>query len=214
MSPIKKKICIAGAGGSGREVLFCLAETLPGKYDRIEDHACFMVDDVYYVSSRVHGVEVIRKSDFNPALYDVVVAIGDPYDRKRFVESLPPETTWATLIHPSAVISEKVEIGEGSIITAGCILTCDIKIGRHAHLNLQTTITHDCIIGDYFTAGPAVHISGSCIIGNHVNIGTGALLRNGIHIADDVTIGMGAVVVKSITQAGTYVGNPARKLEK
>lgn len=214
MNAPKKKICIAGAGGSGREVLCCLIDGLAGTDDRIEEQVCFMVDDAYYREPRVLGVEVIRKSTFDPALYDVVVAIGDPLDRKRFVESLPPETTFTTVIHPTAVISKWVEIGEGSIVTAGCVLTCDIKIGKHAHFNLQTTVTHDCVIGDFFTAGPAVHISGNCRIGNQVNLGTGALLRNGIHIGDDVTVGMGAVVVKSLIQPGVYVGNPARKLEK
>jgi sugar O-acyltransferase (sialic acid O-acetyltransferase NeuD family) len=173
-----------------------------------------MVDDVYYTESKVLGISVIKKSEFIPALYDVVVAIGDPWDRKRFVESMPFETTWATIIHPTAIISKWVEIGEGSIITAGTILTCDIKVGKHAHLNLQTTITHDCEIGDYFTAGPAVHISGNCKIGDCVNIGTTAALRNGISICNNVTIGMGSVVVKNITEEGIYVGNPAKKLVK
>ena len=39
------------------------------------------------------------------------------------------------------------EIGAGSIITAGCIITTNIKIGKHSHLNLHTTIGHDCELG-------------------------------------------------------------------
>jgi hypothetical protein len=72
------------------------------------------------------GVDVIPQSKFDPALYKVVVAVGDPSSRKRVVDSLPTQTTYTSIIHPSVVISEWVEIGEGSIITAGTILTCNI----------------------------------------------------------------------------------------
>jgi len=33
-----------------------------------------------------------------------------------------------------------------------------------------------------------------------------------VSICDDVVIGAGAVVTKDITEPGTYVGNPTRKL--
>jgi acetyltransferase-like isoleucine patch superfamily enzyme len=33
-----------------------------------------------------------------------------------------------------------------------------------------------------------------------------------VRIADDVVIGAGSVVTKDITTAGTYAGNPARRL--
>ena len=39
-------------------------------------------------------------------------------------------------------------------------------------------------------------------------------MKNNIKIGTDVVIGAGAVVVKDIEAPGTYVGVPARKLEK
>jgi sugar O-acyltransferase (sialic acid O-acetyltransferase NeuD family) len=142
------------------------------------------------------------------------VAAGDPSIRKKIVESLPVKTTFTTIIHPNAIISKWVEIGEGSIITAGVIITCDIKIGKHSQLNLHTTIGHDCIIGDYFTTVPGSNISGSCLFGNKVYFGTNSSVRQGVSICDDVTIGMGGVVVKNISESGVYIGNPLKKLEK
>jgi UDP-3-O-[3-hydroxymyristoyl] glucosamine N-acyltransferase len=99
-----------------------------------------------------------------------------------------------------------------SIITAGCILTCDIKIGKHSQLNLHTTIGHDCVIGNYFTTTPACNISGICTFGDCVYLGTNSSVRQGITICDEVTVGMGGVVVKNINEPGTYVGNPAKRL--
>lgn len=209
-----KKICIAGAGGFGREVLCCLIDTLAKSDTSIAEASCFMVDDEYYAEKTVMGIDVIRRSDFLPSQYDVVVAIGDPVARKKFVESLPAPTTYATIIHPTAVISKWVEIGEGSIITAGTIITCNVKIGKHAHINLHTTIGHDCTMGDYFTTAPAANISGHCSFGECVYFGSNSAVRQGITICDNVTIGMGGIVVKNIAEEGVYIGNPITKLEK
>jgi sugar O-acyltransferase (sialic acid O-acetyltransferase NeuD family) len=209
-----KKICIVGIGGFGREVLCCLMDALDLSINEIATHACFMVSDHFYKEQKVLGVEVIRESQFDPTLFDVVIGVGDPLARQKMVSQLPKETTYATIIHPSVVMSPWVEIGEGSVITAGCILTCNIKIGAHAHLNLHTTIGHDCVIADFFTSAPGANISGNCNFGECVYFGTNASVRQGINICENVTIGMGGVVVKDIVESGVYVGLPLRKLIK
>ncbi|NOT76634.1 MAG: acetyltransferase [Cyclobacteriaceae bacterium] len=213
MTTFRKKICILGFGGFGRETLCCLMDTLPSE-TKIEDVACFMGPDEHIKEKKILGADVIPLSQFDPAKYDVVIAIGDPQIRKKMVEALPANTTFATIIHPTVVKSKWVEIGEGSIITAGVILTCNIKIGKHAHLNLHTTIGHDCNIGDFFTTTPAVNISGNCTFGDFVYFGTNASVREKITICSNVTIGMGGVVVKSIDTEGVYVGNPLKRMEK
>jgi acetyltransferase-like isoleucine patch superfamily enzyme len=53
---------------------------------------------------------------------------------------------------------------------------------------------------------------GTTQIGDRVSIGTNATLMP-VTICDDVVIGAGAVVTKDITESGTYVGNPARKIK-
>lgn len=210
----EKKICIIGAGGFGREVLCCIMDIYAGSGKNIADLACFMVDDEHFKTSEILGVEVIPRSKFDYKLYDITVAIGDPTARKKVVESLPADASYATILHPSVVCSPFVEIGEGTIITAGCIITCDIKLGKHTHLNLDTTIGHDCQLGDYFTTAPGAKISGNCNFGECVYFGTNACVRQAVTICDNVTIGMGGVVVKNITEPGVYVGNPLTKLEK
>ena len=173
-----------------------------------------MVLDKDLTERTIMGIDVIMHSEFNPDLYNVIVAVGDPGTRKRIIDDLPANTTYVSIIHPNAVISKWVEIGEGSIITAGSILTCNIKIGKHAHLNLHTTIGHDCEIGDFFTSAPAANISGECKFGDCVYFGTNSSVRQGIKICSNVTIGMGGVVVKDILEPGVYIGNPLKKLEK
>lgn len=205
-----KTLCIYGTGGFGREVLCCFLDTPAAAHTAV----CFMEADEHYQATELMGVPVIRRSAFDPARYDVVVAIGDPATRRRVVADLPAATTYATLIHPSAVLSRWVEVGAGTVITAGVVLTCHIRLGRHAQLNLHTTIGHDCTMGDYFTTAPAANVSGNCTFGNCVYVGTNAAVRQGVRLASHVTIGMGAVVLQDVAEAGTYAGNPLRRLDK
>lgn len=210
----EKQYCIVGTGGFAREMLTCILDTLVETDYSIQEIAVFMVDDASYKDSEIMGVPVIKQSEFVPEKFKVVVAIGDPKERKRVVNELPQDTEYASIIHPTAVISKWVEMGEGSIVTAGTILTCNIEIGKHAHLNLHTTIGHDCHIGDYFTTAPGANVSGNCIIGDCVYFGTNSSVRQGVKICDNVTIGMGGVAIKNIEYEGVYIGNPLRKLER
>lgn len=195
---------IFGAGGFGREVL-CLVRDAD-RFWQQDSAPSFVIDDAFYDAPQIMGAPVVRRSEWDGD-GEVVVAIGDPATRRKIVASLQL-AKFATLIHPTAVIGDDVEIGPGAIITAGCILTCNIRLGAHAHLNLHSTVGHDCRIGDYFTTAPGAKISGSCKIGDGVYVGTNASVREKISIVDAVTVGMGGVVLRDITAPGVYVGVP------
>jgi sugar O-acyltransferase (sialic acid O-acetyltransferase NeuD family) len=195
---------IIGAGGFAREVYWSLPII-----ERIS--TVFFVDDIYWDNS---NNLILPLSKFNVNIYEVVVAIGNPRDRFDMIQKLPKETKYFTHIHPSVeILDPNIEVGEGSIICAGCILTTNIKIGKHAHLNLQTTIGHDCEIGDYFTTAPGAKISGNCRIYDCVYIGTNASVKQKISIPSLTTIGMNATVVKNIEESGVYTGTPAKLMK-
>ena len=208
----ERKYCIAGTGGSGRETFSCLIDCFSSLNMNARKATCFMVDDDSYKQSSVMGVEVISQSQFDPQQYQVIVAIGNPDKRRQVVESLPNETQYGTIIHPTAIISEHVQLGAGAVVTAGVVITCDISIGQHAQINLHSSISHDCVIGDYFTTAQGVRISGNCTIGDNVYFGANSCVKQGVNICNNVLIGMGGVVVKDIMEKGTYIGNPATKL--
>jgi sugar O-acyltransferase (sialic acid O-acetyltransferase NeuD family) len=198
------KKAIIGAGGFAREIYWSLS-----LMERL--NTIFFVDDIYWNKS---DNLVLPLSKFDPSEYEVIVAIGDPRDRFDMVQKLPKETKYFTHIHPSVqMLDPNIEIGEGSIICAGCILTTNIKMGKHTHLNLHTTIGHDCKIGDYFTTAPGAKISGNCKIHDCVYIGTNASVKQKISIHSLSTIGMNAAVVKNIEEPGTYIGIPAKKIK-
>lgn len=135
--------------------------------------------------------------------------------RKAEAAGMTPET----VIHPRVERSEWIEIGEGTVICAGSILTTNITLGRHVQINLDCTIGHDVVMGDYTTLAPGVHVSGWVHFGPRAYVGTGAVIVNGTHdtpivIGDDAVIGAGACVTKSVPPGVTVVGVPARPLQK
>jgi sugar O-acyltransferase (sialic acid O-acetyltransferase NeuD family) len=199
-----RKKGIVGAGGFGREVYWSLSLA-----ERV--NTVFFVDEQYYDGK---DPLILPLSKFNPDEYDLVIAIADPKDRERIVNSLPKNTNYFTHIHPTAQLhGPDIIIGEGGIICAGSIITTNVKIGKHCHINLITTIGHDCVIGDYFTTAPGVQISGNETIGDRVYFGTRSCVKQKITICDDVIVGMNAGVVKNIIEPGTYTGTPAKKIK-
>jgi sugar O-acyltransferase (sialic acid O-acetyltransferase NeuD family) len=195
------KKAIIGAGGFAREV-----KAQMGDYTI----KCF-IDDQYWKENNEY---IFPLSEFDPQEYEVVVAIGDPKTRYEIISRLPKETKFFVFKHPSAqILGNDVNVGQGSIICAGVIITTNVVIGDHAHLNLHTTIGHDCRIGNYFTTAPGAKISGNCDIGDYVYIGTNASVKEKTNICNESIIGLNAGVVKHITESGTYIGTPAKKIK-
>lgn len=200
-----KRIGIVGAGGFAREILWLLEDL--GLDERVD---AFYESDSSWHARDLVGVPVQPLSEFRADRSEAVIAVGNPAVREALVSELPTHTSFPVLVHPSVARSRRVELGEGTLICAGGILTCDILVGRHVHLNLMTTVGHDCRLADFTTTAPAVNISGNCIIGHGAYIGTNACLREGLTIAAGAVIGMGAVVLRDLDGPGVYVGNPAR----
>ena len=203
-----KQIGVFGAGGLAREVMGVLGDLHLA--DRIV--AFYETDDVWQARN-LHNIPVVPLSRFDPLRCEMVLAVGDPTTRRALHKQLPTQTCYPTLIHPSVRKSASVEIGGGSIVCGGAILTCDIIVGAHTLVDRMTNIGHDCRIGEFVTFSPGVIVSGNCEIGADCFVGAGALIREKTTIAPGTTVGMGAVVLASIHEAGTYFGNPARRHE-
>lgn len=206
--PIKYKLLIIGAGGHGRVV----AE-IAMKMERWKEIS--FLDDDENVKPFL-GCQLIGKSyewvDYISD-YDIFVAIGNNNTREKIQKQLEEAgASIPILIHPSAIIGKCVEIGKGSAIMAGTVINCCTIIGKGCIINTGSTIDHDNKIENYVHISPGVHTAGMVQIGKGTWLGIGSTISNNINIRGSCTVGAGAVVVKDISEAGIYVGVPARRI--
>ncbi|MGV7214021.1 acyltransferase [Bradyrhizobium sp. UFLA05-112] len=119
-------------------------------------------------------------------------------------------------------IGDDCFIGPFNEIQKGVVIGARTRVQSHSFICELVTIGEDCFIGHgvmfindtFASGGPArgrKELWRETRIGNRVSIGSNATIMP-VQIVDDVVIGAGAVVTKDITVAGTYAGNPARRL--
>jgi sugar O-acyltransferase (sialic acid O-acetyltransferase NeuD family) len=143
----------------------------------------------------------------------LVIAVGASRERRRIAQRLAqsyPGLRFATLVHPSAWLGERVTIGAGCVAFAGALLNVDVRIGAHASLNLGCTISHDGVLGDFVSLAPGVHLSGDVRLGDEVEVGTGAVFLPGVRVGPGAVVAAGAVVTSDVPPGQVAVGVPAR----
>lgn len=110
-------------------------------------------------------------------------------------------------VGPFVEIQNDVRIGEHTRIQSHSFICSNVEIGHNCFIGHGVMFTNDKFINRKLSKDflPTT-------IGNKVYIGSNATILP-VSICDDVVIGAGAVVTRDITEPGTYVGNPARKLK-
>lgn len=205
---MKNKLLIIGASGHGKVVADIALKM--NKWESIS----FLDDNENLKSSM--GIDVIGTTkDVHKFIdsHDVIVSIGNNSTREKIQNMLEKlGASIPVLIHPSAIIGNDVEIGIGTVVIAGVVINCCTKIGKGCIINTSATIGHDNIIEDFVHISPGAHLAGTVKVGQGSWLGIGSIVRNNIIITQNVNIGAGAVVVKNITESGTYIGIPAKKV--
>lgn len=205
-----KKIIIVGAGGFGRELLWWIKDI--NKIEKKWEIAGFIDDNPNALDGYECDYPIIGTiKDWQPREdEEFALAFGSPALKRRMVDLLKSKgARFATVIHPTAMLSEFAKIGEGFIMFPNSKVSCNTTIGDFVTL-LATPIGHDTTIGDYTV------ISGGCNVVRNVKIGKDVFLAAGVCIAQDVQIGdgaylgLGSVVLKDVPAGATVFGNPAR----
>ncbi len=188
-----------GASGHAKVIIDILKATATNITKIIDDNPKF---------DEILGIPVERNS--SNVMYDnsAIISIGDNSVRKRISEK--HLFNYQTVIHPSAVISEFSEIGEGTVVMANAVVNPCVTIGKHCIINTASVVEHDCKISDFVHISPNVSLAGNVEVGEGSHIGIGACIIQGIKIGKWVTIGAGAVIIRDIPDFTTVVGNPGR----
>ncbi|MEG0012307.1 MAG: acetyltransferase [Muribaculaceae bacterium] len=207
-----KDLVLVGGGGHCRSVID-VAESAGWNIIGVLDQPSEL--DKPVLSYKIIGDDNDISLYANKALFLVTVGqIQDPALRiKLHNKIVAAKGLFATLVAPTAHVSRYASIGVGSVILHNATINVGATVGVNCIINTQANIDHDASIGDFTHLSVGVKLAGGIKIGCRCFVGIGAVISHQISICDDVVIGAGAVVIKSITESGTYVGNPARKIK-
>jgi sugar O-acyltransferase (sialic acid O-acetyltransferase NeuD family) len=177
----------------------------------------FLVDDEAAGAAAVHDLPVLGGIEWLAAHPDVeyVIAVGSSAGRRRIALRIAgaAHNRAATLVHPRAWTGRRVQIGAGSVLCPGVLVTTDIRVGAHVHVNLGATIGHDAELDDYVTLNPGVSLSGGVRLNEGVEVGTGSVLIPRLEVGAWSIVGAGSTVTRSLDANVTAVGSPARTIK-
>lgn len=206
---MRDKLIIIGASGHGKVVADIAIKM--NKWQSI----AFLDDDEAIKASM--GIEVIGKTADAFTYKDEVdffVAIGSNSTREKIQEKFIDEgLNVVSLIHPCAVIATDVEVGIGTVVMAGVVINSSTRIGKGCIINTSSSLDHDNLLEDYVHISPGVRSAGAVRVGVKSWLGIGSVISNNVNICSACKVGAGAVVVKDITEPGTYVGVPVRRVD-
>lgn len=203
--PMPRRIVVYGAGGHGRVVADAAAAGGAEIVGFLDDHLA--------LGTPVLGWRVLGTLDWIGHNRDVAVAhgIGVNSIRQQATWSLDTKgITFATVIHPSAVVSTYAEIAAGSAVMALAVVNSGARIGAGVIINTGAIVEHDAVVSDFAHVAPNGTIGGGARVHRLAMLGTSASLLPGRSIGEGSIAGAGAVVVHDLPAGCIAAGVPAR----
>ena len=188
-------IIIYGGGGHGKSLLD-LVRSL-GTYRVVG-----FLDDGLPVGEEILGVPILGSGELLSELYakgvrqaiNAVGGIGNVAVRvKVFQRIAEAGFTCPAVVHPTAVIEPNAVLSPGVQVFPLAYVGSDVQVGFGSIVNTGAIVSHDCSLGDF------VNISPGAILAGEVKVGDGALVGMGVTINLQAEIGAGARVGNGAT---------------
>ncbi|MFI6024150.1 acetyltransferase [Amycolatopsis magusensis] len=209
---MSRPLLLVGAGGLARETLAAVrAGTGWEPVGALDDNPATH-------GTRIDGLPVLGPSTLVHEMADAAVilcvaSVRRPYARRDLAARLDlPDERYATVVHPAASLAPGTEVGAGSILLAGVVVTAPQRIGRHVVAMPHVVFTHDDEAGDHSCFAARATLAGGVHIGQCAYVGQGALVREYTKIGEGAVIGMGSVVLTDVPAGQTWAGVPAKPL--
>lgn len=119
------------------------------------------------------------------------------------------EADYATVVHPSVRVPATCEVGAGTILLSGVVLTTAVTLGHHVVAMPQVTFTHDDAVADFATFAAGVSLGGTVTVGRAAYLGMNSSVRQQLEVGAGATLGMGATLLQDLPPGETWVGVPA-----
>lgn len=197
-----KKLIILGAGGTSFD-LVDIAHAM-NKVKPQWDILGYLDDNIKMKGQSVYGYPVLGTIPDSQKFPDTYFAssIGDAYrpGLRKFVREKVPFSNeqFASLIHPTVIISETATIEPGAVIYGNVTLSSMVRVGHDVFLCGNTFLGHECVIGDHCVLSVGNFLASDVQVGDCCYLGVGVMIRHQIKIGNNSLIGMGTKVVKDV----------------
>ncbi len=210
-----KQLVIIGAGSFGREILeYAIAIKEAGGKEW--DIKGFLDDNRQALDGYDVGYPIIGGiSDYMPQEDDVFIsAFGEGKARVKYGQIIAGRGgKFVNIIHPTATILHRVQLGVGCIIGQNTLIANDTKCGDFLYMNYGSVVGHDNVLGIGCTINVYCGTNGHDTIGDYVYMGPHSVVVQGRSVGDNVNIAAGAAVFNNVKSDRTIYGNPAKMLK-
>ncbi len=215
---MSKKVVIIGGEGNGGVVASCIEDNR-NRYGDTEWEIVGFINDYEtevcgypVIGTLVDIPRLLAETDyyFSWAIHLVGRSVKT---MEMFNEVNIPDERLATIIHKSAFIGSKTEIGPGCMVMAGSYVGPLTKLGK------CTFIMANCSIGHNVTTGPLCHCSVGTIMTGYSSLGVCADMAIGaaclayVKVGDYAMVGARALATKDVPAKEIHVGTPAKLLK-
>ena len=208
-----KNIIIVGAAGFGREVLQWIKDV--NKVTPTWNIKGFLDDNLKALDEYECDYSVIGTiKDWTPSENEVfALALASPKVKEIVTNILKDKgAQFATVIHPTSIVSEFCHLGEGIIITPRAKLSPNIIVEDFVTI-LGCGVGHDAYLGAYSTLCGYCAVCGHVVIGKRAFIGTSAVVAPSKKVGEDAYVCMGSMVMTNVKAGNKVIGNPAKRLD-
>ncbi len=138
---------------------------------------------VKYYRDGVRNVAVcigyLGKGDIRQKVYESVKKIG---------------YTLPIIRDPSSIISENVDIGEGTFVGKNAVINVDAKIGKMAIINTNCLIEHECVVSDFAHIAVSAVLCGRVYVEEAAFVGANATVIQGRKILERQIVPAGVTI--------------------
>jgi len=198
-----KDLIVLGAGGTAFDLIdIAIAMNKIVKQWNILG---FLDDNEELIGKNIYNFPVLGTISQSEKYKNAYFAssIGDAYKTKlrMIVRKKVPFSNerFASLIHPTAIISESAIIEPGAVIYGNVTLSGRVYVGHNVFLCGNTFLGHECVIGNHCLLSVGNYLASDVKVGDCCYLGVGVMVRHQISIGDNCLIGMGTKIVKSIS---------------
>ena len=208
MNNLNKKIVLCGYSGHA----YVLAEAIFNSNLKILGYDDKNISDNNPFGLNYLGYEKDKNFKYWDRKYNFVIGIGDQKTRldvSKYIRSKSEKII--NIFHPSSLISENTELGNGIFIARNAVVNTFCKIGNDVIINTSASIDHECIIESGVHVAPSAVVLGNVKIGINSFIGANSTIKQGVNIGSNVIVGAGSVVLNDVPDNTLVYGNPAKQ---